>query len=569
MTTIDKDELMASIELPNSKDLTRQIQFTPEKGKIWLDQQRVILQTLPSIAANWREVIDTLGLEHARQLFMRAGFKSGQIDGELALKSRSDAPHIDMFLAGPQLHMLRGMSEIQPLTLELDLKTGHFYMESLSVESYEVEISLKQLGIQEQPVCWNLVGYASGFTSCIMGSDILFREVECRGSGDKRCKVIGKPANEWDHPEEYKIFLSSDSLIETLYSLQSKLTNQTYTETEDPIFSTLIGRSKGFQKMCTLANKAADSKASVLLTGETGVGKELVAKGIHEKSNRSAGPFMALNCAAISPDLIEAELFGVEKGAYTGAIESRKGRFERADGGTIFLDEVVELSPRAQSSLLRVLQEKEFERVGDYKTRTVDVRLVAATNEDLETAVKEGRFRADLFYRLNVFPLFIPALRDRHDDIPLLAEHFIKKYEVQYGKQTLGLTDKAMNKLLSHTWPGNIRELENIIERGVILADKNNRIRTSALFPDSAEDEEPAAISVNGIATGSTEDIVEENQDIWIDEIFKQSIDINSVEKRLIIKAMELSNNNASKAARTLGLSRSAFIYRHNKINSA
>ena len=186
----------------------------------------------------------------------------------------------------------------------------------------------------------------------------------------------------------------------------------------------------------------------MLLLGETGVGKEVIARSLHLRSERAGGPFVALNCAAITAGLIEAELFGVGKGAYTGAQQSRMGRFERAHGGTLFLDEIVELSPRAQASLLRVLQEGELERVGDSQTRHVNVRVIGATHEDLAEAVKQGRFRADLYYRLNVYPVRIPALRDRREDIPLLIEHFLEKRHGAYQKKTLGLSDRALEACL-------------------------------------------------------------------------------------------------------------------------
>ncbi len=313
-----------------------------------------------------------------------------------------------------------------------------------------------------------------------------------------------------------------------------------------------------------MANKVATSKASVLLTGETGVGKEMIAKGIHMHSERSEMPFIALNCAAIPQELLEAELFGVEKGAFTGATHARKGRFERANTGTIFLDEVVELSARAQASLLRVLQEREFEPVGGSQTRSVDVRIIAATNEDLEEAVKLGKFRADLFYRLNVFPLHIPPLRERHDDIPLLVDFFVDKYESLYTTKTLGLTDRAMGHLLHHPWPGNIRELENTIERGVILTEKNQRITADSLLSGtSAAQPLDVDIAIDGITATASTDGGHSN---WADSILSQSVSMEAVEAELVNKAMALSEDNVSKAARLLGLSRPAFAYRLAKL---
>ncbi len=324
-----------------------------------------------------------------------------------------------------------------------------------------------------EPACWSLLGYACGYASSIMDQEIIFREVTCRGCGQEQCRIVGKPAQEWEDCEEFRKYFKLDSMIEELYELHSKidvLRNDLYAT---DAFGDAVGKSDVFMRVCQLANKASNSNVSVLLTGETGVGKELMARGVHVNSQRANEPFVAVNCATIPPDLIEAELFGVEKGAFTGASHSRKGRFERADKGTIFLDEVVELCPRAQAALLRVLQDGELERVGGEKTRKVDVRLIAATNENLEQAVKTGRFRADLYYRLNVFPVEIPPLRERKQDIPLLAEYFVKKHEALHGKKTLGFSSRAMNALMAYAWPGNIRALENVVERGIILAAKS------------------------------------------------------------------------------------------------
>jgi len=262
--------------------------------------------------------------------------------------------------------------------------------------------------------------------------------------------------------------------------------------------------------------------------------------------------------------LIEAELFGVEKGAYTGANQSREGRFERANGGTIFLDEVVELTPRAQATLLRVLQEGELERVGDNKTRKVNVRVIAATNESLEQAVEEGRFRADLFYRLNVFPVKIPPLRERLEDLPLLVEHFLEKFHAQYNKRTLGLSDKAQELCLAYHWPGNIRELENVIERGVILTDNNETISQEALFVTPPEVNPAGIVRVDEEGNITTGDSGTEQTD-WPEQIFAQQISLDQVEGILMQKAMEEANQNVSKAARLLGLTRPALAYRLKK----
>ncbi len=235
----------------------------------------------------------------------------------------------------------------------------------------------------------------------------------------------------------------------------------------------IMGRSAAFLKVMQMVSRIAPTKTTVLLTGESGVGKELVAEAIHHQSPRRDQPLVKLNCGALPEGLIESELFGHEKGAFTGAIQQRKGRFELADSGTIFLDEISEIPPTTQVKLLRVLQEGEFERVGGTQTLKTDVRVVAATNEDLETAVAQGSFRKDLYYRLNVIHLAIPPLRDRQEDIPLLALHFLDKFCMENDRAPMGITPEAMAALRSHYWPGNVRELQNVVERAVALCQGN------------------------------------------------------------------------------------------------
>ncbi|MHC4931866.1 MAG: sigma-54-dependent transcriptional regulator [Planctomycetota bacterium] len=232
----------------------------------------------------------------------------------------------------------------------------------------------------------------------------------------------------------------------------------------------IIGRAPAFREALSMAEQVAPVKSTVLLTGESGTGKEVFANAIHRLSPRADGPLVKVHCAALAEGLLETELFGNEKGAYTGAVRARKGRFELADGGTMLLDEIGEISLATQVKLLRVLQEGEFERVGGTETIRVDTRVIAATNVDLTRAVAEGRFREDLFYRLNVINIEIPSLRDRGDDVPLLVQHFIEKYTRLTGKKVGSLTPEALEKLEARDWPGNVRELENVIERAVVLA---------------------------------------------------------------------------------------------------
>jgi formate hydrogenlyase transcriptional activator len=237
------------------------------------------------------------------------------------------------------------------------------------------------------------------------------------------------------------------------------------------MYEEIVGSSKALRAVLSQVGKVAPTDSTVMILGETGTGKELIAGAIHKRSKRSTKAFIRINCAAIPPSLIASELFGHEKGAFTGALQRRLGRFESADGGTIFLDEIGDLPSDTQVALLRVLQEREFERVGSSRPISIDVRVIAATNRDLEAAVAAGTFRQDLFYRLNVFPLRVPALRERKDDIPLLVEYLVERYAKRVGKRISYIKKKTLDLFQGYDWPGNIRELQNVIERAVILSD--------------------------------------------------------------------------------------------------
>ncbi len=259
------------------------------------------------------------------------------------------------------------------------------------------------------------------------------------------------------------------------------------------MFEEIVGTSAALQRVLSLLSKVAPTDASVLVTGETGTGKELVARAIHRRSHRSSRPFVSVNCAAIPRDLIASELFGHEKGSFTGALQRRLGRFEMAEGGTIFLDEVGELPLETQIALLRVLQEHEFERVGGTRSIQTNVRVVAATNRDLWAAIAAGTFRSDLFYRLNVFPIEMPPLRERQEDIPVLVEYFIHGCARSAGKNIRGIKKKSLDLLQSYPWPGNIRELQNVIERSVIMCETENFSVDETWLP-----REPVASEFNG-----------------------------------------------------------------------
>jgi transcriptional regulator with GAF, ATPase, and Fis domain len=283
-----------------------------------------------------------------------------------------------------------------------------------------------------------------------MGRPTLFKEVACRACGDAHCRIEGRPLSEWPDAEAMSRDYAADSLIVRLEDLQSQVDTLRSTLQPADELGPLIGRSKAFGAAAELLRKAAATQVTVLLTGETGVGKERFARALHAMSARKGKPFVAVNCAALPGELIESELFGAEKGAYTGAGAARQGRFERADGGTLMLDELGELP--AQAKLLRVLQHGEIERLGGTQTRKVDVRVIAATNVDLQAAVAGGRFRSDLMYRLNVYPIRIPPLRERVDDIEPLAAHLLQRFAALHGKRVAGFTDRALDAMRSYPW---------------------------------------------------------------------------------------------------------------------
>ncbi|MFW1678116.1 sigma 54-interacting transcriptional regulator [Pontibacter sp. JAM-7] len=549
-------------------DLIGQIQFAYRDGKIWLDEQRMLLIHATVMGSLRKELITTMGIERARGFLMRFGYHSGMKDAELAHKIRPEISSSEAFMVGPQLHALKGMVRVQLDKLEFDIDKGEFFAEIDWYDSYEAEVHLAEFGTAAEPICWTLLGYASGFTSYYLGRKVFFKEVSCAGCGNDHCRIVGKPAEEWEDREELERQLLPDPLIEELFALRYEISTlrenlQLIRCPTDELLFNSVGQSEAFKHVCRLIQRASDSTVTVLLQGETGVGKEVVARGLHLSSHRAEQPFIAVNCACIPPDLIEAELFGVRKGAYTGATASREGKFERANTGTIFLDEVIELSPRAQASLLRVLQEGELERVGGTETLKVDVRVVAATNEDLERAVQEGRFRADLFYRLNVFPVHIPPLRDRREDIPLLVEHFLEKYHSRYNKKTLGVSDKAMEALQHYKWPGNIRELENMLERGVILTDNNRSIDMHAFFPSLVEPTHPLHIAA-GTGEVAEKSSTSDGTDL-LDKLLSNQMNLDELEANLLHRAMEKTQGNITQAARLLGITRPQMAYRLKK----
>jgi DNA-binding NtrC family response regulator len=305
-------------------------------------------------------------------------------------------------------------------------------------------------------------------------------------------------------------------------------------------FDNIIGRSGNMQEIFQTVVRVAPTRATVLLCGESGVGKDLIARAIHHHSPRKDRPFVKINCTALPENLMESELFGYEKGAFTGANTTKLGKFEQADTGTVFLDEIGDVPPGIQVKLLRILQEREFERLGSNKVRHIDVRVLAATNVDLRVALEERRFREDLYYRLNVLPINIPPLRERKEDIPFLARHFVHKLAPELGSAATGISDTAIEKLMSYHWPGNVRELENVIERSLVLS-AGETLRPEDIRLDMSPMSSRSSVASSFLPDGVT---------------------LEEYEQSIIREALKRATGNKSQAARLLGLTRNALRYR-------
>jgi len=307
-------------------------------------------------------------------------------------------------------------------------------------------------------------------------------------------------------------------------------------------YDNIVGRSEPMQEIFATIERVAPTRATVLLAGESGVGKDLIARAIHFHSPRRERPLVKINCSAIPENLMESELFGYEKGAFTGAVGTKPGKFEQADTGTVFLDEIGDVPAAIQVKLLRILQEREFERLGSNVTRHIDVRVIAATNQDLRAALEQGTFREDLYYRLNVVPLNIPPLRERKPDIPFLANHFLRKLAPDSGHEVEAISDAAMEKLVGYHWPGNVRELENVIERALILC-RGSQLEADDIKLEMAPRARPAS---------------DPNQHHFLPE----GLTLDQYEQEIIREALRRADGNKSQAARLLGLTRNALRYR-------
>jgi DNA-binding NtrC family response regulator/predicted hydrocarbon binding protein len=542
---------MISSELSSFSD---QLRFSPADGRIWLDQRRMLLLDADGVVDLRRELNRRMGFEAAKALMMQLGYSKGAKDAFLSEKIKEGEKYFEVLRGGLQLYGMTGFASVEVHKAAVVIDKGKFFAECTLHDSVEVS---NADGLSHAPLCWTAIGYASGYCTTLLGKSIVFKEITCRGMGHQSCRIIGKTAEQWGKEAEsfFEDLRETPIINQRLYRPKPSYA--------DGLDLEVVGISAGFNAAAHLVKKAAPTDATVLFLGETGVGKEVFAKMLHQLSLRADKPFVAVNCAALPEGLIEAELFGVERGAYTGAIASRAGRFERANGGTIFLDEIGTLAIAAQAKLLRILQEGEFERVGNTKTIKTDVRVIAATNAHLQEAVEKGTFREDLYFRLAAFPIRIPPLRERRDDIPLLVDFFLKRYTYRYKKTVRGISDRGLRALLSYDYPGNVRMLQHMLERAVILVDENEAIDVQHLFSEEQRiTPKMASLDHHGRLRSTQPGWLSQ----WVEHVFKEQWSIEHIEESLVAEAMQRASGNMAKAARMLGMTRSQVVYRLQKM---
>jgi DNA-binding NtrC family response regulator len=466
-----------------------------DAGTLHIRNRRVLLFDADAMGLLRKQLIDGLGVDAARMVLGMFGYARGYREALAAKELFRPESFEEWWREGIRMNALEGAVSARLVRYEIDEGRGHFEVEAEWTNSYEAEQHLKHLGPSDTTVCWTLTSYAAGYTTAAFGRDVVYFERECLGRGDARCYVVGRVASD-DMGEEFAPIMARYRSVnfgaeikelmreleersrdlareqERLRALETEMfylreaIKGSYEDEGRP-----VGRSAAFRRMMEDVERVAGSDVTVLITGETGVGKEVVARAIHARSARAERPLVTVDCAALPSGLVESELFGHERGAFTGAHQRKLGRFELANGATVFLDEVGELPPDVQVKFLRVLQRGEFERVGGTATLKTDARVIAATNRPLERLVEEGKFRADLFYRLNVFPIQIAPLRERPEDIALLTNYFAQKYRARFHKRIVSIDEASLERLRAYPWPGNVRELEHIVERAVLLSE--------------------------------------------------------------------------------------------------
>jgi DNA-binding NtrC family response regulator len=523
------------------------LELDAEGGVIRFAGQRAILLDAVAMGLLRKYLVENFGLTAARTVLTQFGFAHGWRMAEAMQAEFKWSSDEDWSLAGTRIHALEGLFRVEPGSKGALSDEG-----VMLVACYEAEQHLLHFGRADAPMCWTICGLTSGYLSRIAGKDIYVLEDRCMGKGDAACHLFGRTREGWgdERAEELRFFkpsrlkecldVSLDRVTETLKAAERKLHDhrralvRVARDVEEPLG--IVAQSPTMQQLVDLARRVAKVDSTVLITGESGSGKERVARLVHEESTRAAGPFIAVNCGAITETLLESELFGHTRGAFTGATSDRPGLFEAANSGTLLLDEVGEVSPGMQVKLLRTLQEREIRRVGENKSRRVDVRVVAATNRELAHGVAGGTFRQDLYYRLKVVELHVPPLRERRDDVLPLARVLLADAALRMKRKISSLAPAAADQLLRHDWPGNVRELENAMERAVALA------RGSRVEIEDLPEEIRQAFARPVASKGSVRPLDE-------------------VEKDYILAALKLNDGNQTHTAEQLRIG-SATLYR-------
>jgi DNA-binding NtrC family response regulator len=523
------------------------LELDPEGGVIRFAGQRAILLDAVAMGLLRKYLVENFGLNAARTVLTQFGFAHGWRMAEAMQAEFKWTNAADWSLAGTRIHALEGLFGVEPESKGPLSKEG-----VMLVASYEAEQHLLHFGRADAPMCWTICGLTSGYLSRIAGKEIFVLEDRCMGKGDAACHLFGRTREEWgdERAEELHFFkpnrlkecldVSLERVTETLKAAERKLDEhrralvRVAREVEEPLGT--IAQSPAMRQLVDLARRVAKVDSTVLITGESGSGKERIARLVHEESTRAAGPFIAVNCGAITETLLESELFGHARGAFTGATSERPGLFEAANSGTLLLDEVGEVSPGMQVKLLRALQEREVRRVGENKSRRIDVRVVAATNRDLAHGVAGGTFRQDLYYRLKVVELHVPPLRERRDDVLPLARVLLGESALRMRRKISSLAPAAADQLLRYEWPGNVRELENAMERAVALA-RGSRVEL--------------------------EDLPEEIRRAFAKPVASKGTvrPLDEVEKDYILAALKLNDGNQTHTAEQLQIG-SATLYR-------
>jgi DNA-binding NtrC family response regulator len=536
----------------HAKDLDHKelLELDPEGVLIRFAGQRALLLDAVAMGLLRKYLVENFGLTAARAVLTQFGFAHGWRMAEAMQAEFHWDSEEDWRRAGPRIHTLGGLFRVEPGGEDPLSKAG-----TTLLASYEAEQHLLHFGRSDSAVCWTISGLTSGYVSCTAGKDIYVLEDRCMGRGDAACHLLGRTPEQWgdERAEELRFFLakrleecldvSLRRVTETLKKAEKKLRAHRRTlvrvapDVEEPLG--IVAKSPQMSQVVDLARRVAKVDATVLITGESGSGKERIARLVHDESTRASGPFIAVNCGAITESLFESELFGHARGAFTGATQDRPGLFETANRGTLLLDEVGEVSTAMQVKLLRSLQEGEIRRVGENKSRAVDVRILAATNRDLAEGVSGGAFRQDLYYRLKVVELNVPPLRERRDDILPLARVMLTSAAIRMKRKISGISPPAADQLLRYAWPGNVRELENAMERAVALA------RGGRVDLDDLPEEIRRAVPAPAVMAGAVRPLDE-------------------VEKEYILAALESNGGNQTHTARQLGIGL-ATLYRRLK----